>query len=280
MSKTAPTDIETGLLRRGYQYIIGIDEAGRGALAGPIYVGYAVLPLIPTSETQHRNATQLFLDKGLNALRPAQKHALVMNGVMSLSTMFDGVRDSKMFRDSSKETAHQKRTQILNRIKWRLMTGGTAFASAKHIDEVGVDMACEGLVQECVAHAVDNIRKWLEGETNYPAPDYNNVYLLCDSGLLRRQGVSGYSGENVIQGDAKSLSIAAASLFAKVERDNYMLALDAAHPQYGFDTHKGYYGHGTAHMSVIKDIGIINEYRRSYEPICSWLKDGTISFRN
>jgi len=71
--------------------------------------------------------------------------------------------------------------------------------------------------------------------------------------------------KNIVKGDAKSLSIAAASIIAKVTRDRLMLELDAKHPEYGFAAHKGY---GTrAHLEAIRQHGPLDCHRKTFRPI-------------
>lgn len=244
-TSTAPIDRELELFKQGYRYIIGFDEAGRGAIAGPVHVGWAVLPLV--------NAIA-FQDK--------EKY------IRGIHRQFHGVRDSKKIRSTKTATAHEKRMKLVNANKPRLISGGSLSVTAKHIDDVGINIAIHGLVDMAIERAIADIATY--SGNGYPEPTTENVYLLCDNGLypdLRDD----YRGEEIVKGDFLSVTIAMASLFAKTDRDAYMFALHEKYPVYDFADHKGYYAYGKPHMEVAQREGIIREYRRSYAPISDWV---------
>ncbi len=193
---------EQALWDSGIDYVAGIDEAGRGALAGPVAVGVVILP----------NQSDLG-----NTLR--------------------GVRDSKQL------TAHVRR-DLLEVIEETALSCQVGFASAGEIDESGI-MSATRLAA----------RRALEETT--PSPQH----LLIDWISLSEVGLPETS---LAKGDARSISIACASIAAKVRRDEYLLELDERFPDYGFASHKGY---GTKnHMAAISELGPCAIHRRSFSP--------------
>lgn len=251
---TAPIDLERDLFNWGRYYVISFDEAGRGAIAGPVAVGWAVLPLV--------------LAYGVNT--PDSE----LGGIHRL---FNGVRDSKKIKDTKTASAHFKRQQLISDCGKHLISGGAMMVSAIEIDKNGINPAIHGLVLKALEKAIEDIRAYAE-QHDLPEPTPENVWLLCDDGLYpnMQDGDVVYEGNDVVKGDAKSVTIAMASLFAKTTRDSYMLDLHATYPEYDFPDHKGYYAYGKPHMDVVKKRGIINEYRRSYEPIKAWVMNGDV----
>lgn len=162
------------------RYIVGIDEAGRGAIAGPVVAGAVILPL-DAPET---------LEK------------------------LERVNDSKQLTFRQRETLYD--LIVEHALSW-----GVGSTAAHDIDRHGIIPAN--------ARAMEMALAQLE-----PAGDF----LLID-GRMRLRNVA-LPQKSVIRGDGLSLSIAAASILAKVTRDRHMIALDATHPQYGFGRHKGY----------------------------------------
>ena len=185
--------------------LIGIDEAGRGPLAGPV-VACAC----------HLSPNQYIY--------------------------FEDVNDSK------KLTAH-KREEIFERFSTLGVLYGVGFASAKEIDKLNILQATFLAMRRAAQkfYSIPHAFALIDGP-----------HLVKD--LPLRQ-------EAVVDGDAKSLNIAAASIVAKVLRDRYMDTLDKLYPNYGFASHKGY---GTAqHLAAIKNFGPCPEHRRTFAPIRS-----------
>ncbi len=184
-------------------FLIGIDEAGRGPLAGPVVACACYIP-------------------------------------PSRATLFQDVNDSK------KLTEH-KRDQLFERLTQADVLYATGFATAAEIDRLNILQATFLAMRRAA-------QKFL----NIPG-----AVALIDgphpvAGLMLRQ-------QPIIDGDAKSLVIAAASIIAKVTRDRYMGELDKLYPGYGFAGHKGY---GTAkHMQALRELGPCKEHRRSFAPV-------------
>lgn len=180
----------------GYKIICGVDEAGRGPLAGPVY------------------AAAVVLEKGQT---------------------IEGVNDSKKLSEKKRELLFDK---IINECKDYSI--GTA--SEKEIDALNILQA----TFLAMKRAVDG----LSVKPDCALVDGNQIPNLdCDV-------------TTVVKGDAKSESIAAASILAKVSRDRYMLEMAEKYPQYGFEKHKGY---GTKlHYEMIEKYGICDIHRKTF----------------
>ena len=189
--------IENTYMHQGYSVIGGVDEAGRGPLAGPVYAAAVVL---------------------------------------SPETTIDGLNDSKKLTE-------KKREALFPIIQEKALAYGIGFATEQEIDEINILNA----TFLAMRRAVENMRI---------TPDL----LLIDGNLKPKIGVC--EEVPVIKGDAKSMSIAAASVLAKVSRDRFMLELAEKFPQYAFEKHKGY---GTKlHYEKIQEYGISPVHRRTF----------------
>lgn len=191
---------ETAAHEAGYRCVCGIDEAGRGPLAGPVVAAAVVLPAgyeLP----------------GLN--------------------------------DSKKLTAKQRERLFEALMADDRVQKSVAQASVEEIDRLNILYA---------THLA--MRRAAEG---LPAP--------ADFCLIDGLAVPNFPlpSQNLVKGDARCLSIAAASILAKVTRDRYMAELDALFPQYGFARHAGY---GTAaHLKALREYGVTVHHRRSFAPV-------------
>jgi len=195
---------ERVLQAQGYPRIAGIDEAGRGAWAGPVVAAAVLLPLD----------------------RPDLAQALT------------GVRDSK-------QCTPRQRDELFDRIQEVALAVGVGSVLAGRIDQVGILPA----TREAMARAVGRL-------------DVAPEALLIDA--LRLPGLP-LPQRALIKGDARSLSIAAASIVAKVTRDRMMVSLDARYGGYGLARHKGY---GTRqHQQALALLGPSPIHRLSYAPL-------------
>lgn len=180
----------------GYKIVCGVDEAGRGPLAGPVYAAAVILP------------------DGLDEL---------------------GINDSK-------KMSEKKREALFDVICDNATAYGIGFASETEIDEINILNATFLAMKRAV-------------EAMGVEPDL----VLVDG---NRKPGTGFAEETLVKGDAKSISIAAASILAKVSRDRYMKELAERHPEYKFEQHKGY---GTKlHYEMIEQYGILPDHRRSF----------------
>lgn len=188
--------IEDELKLRGIGAICGVDEAGRGPLAGPVCAAAVILP----------------------------EHLQI-----------PGLNDSKKLSD-------KKRRELFPIIKEQAIAYGIAFASVEEIDEINILQATFLAMERAVEQ--------LNGQANFALIDGNREPKLDIESMA------------VVKGDSRSASIAAASILAKVTRDDYMEELAAQYPQYGFEVHKGY---GTKrHYQAIEEFGMCPAHRRSF----------------
>jgi ribonuclease HII len=191
---------ERQLHKRGYSLIAGVDEAGRGPLAGPVVAAAVILP----------------------------KHIQLPE-----------VADSKQLSAGQRETAFQ---QIME----TALAIGISAASASVIDRTDILTA----TLKAMRIAISRLS---------PSPDY----ILIDGNRLPA-GLP-VIGEAIVDGDCRVLSIAAASIVAKVTRDRLMLRLDRLYPDYKFAEHKGY---GTPdHFRILSVLGPTKHHRFSFSPI-------------
>lgn len=198
----APYTEERVLLERGYSYVAGIDEVGRGPLAGPVVAGVVILPPNPRG------------------------------------AWLDGIRDSKTMTAAQRERSHA----AIIRNAWASATGEV---SAHEIDEMGI-----------VPATMLAMRRALDSLALVPQ------YLLIDALPLPDVDIP---QKAIVRGDALCLSIAAASVVAKVTRDRIMTEIDLLYPEYGFASHKGY---GSAdHIRRIEAFGPSPVHRYSFAPI-------------
>lgn len=181
----------------GNEYICGIDEAGRGPLAGPVVVAAVIMPK---------------------------------------DSMIEGVNDSK-------KVSEKKREKLYEIIIEEAISYGVGIVDQNEIDRINILNATKAGLTEAV--------RTLKVKPNL---------ILVDA--LTNIDTCGVPYKSIIKGDAKSYSIAAASIVAKVTRDRIMREWDKIYPQYGFEKHKGY---GTAaHILAIKENGLCPLHRLSF----------------
>lgn len=199
--------IEEDLYLQGVTSIAGIDEAGRGPLAGPVVVACVVMPR---------------------------------------DSMIEGVNDSK-------KVSEKKREKLYDQIIEESIAYGVGIISQTEIDRINILNA----TKEGLTTAIKEMEKNLqERKRGFDKPEI----ILVDA--LTKIDTDHIPYRSIIKGDAKSYSIAAASIIAKVTRDGIMRQWDEVYPMYGFAQHKGY---GTAaHISAIKEYGLCPLHRRSF----------------
>lgn len=147
--------------------------------------------------------------------------------------------------NDSKKLSEKRREQLNIEIKQKALAWSIGRASPLEIDKLNILHATMLAMQRAVLA--------LEITPDFVLVDGNRLPTLNQPGLA------------VVKGDGRVTQISAASIIAKVERDNDMLVLDAQYPQYLFAKHKGY--PTAAHMSLIKEHGLIDPYRRSFRPV-------------
>ena len=188
--------IEDENYSEGFEIICGVDEAGRGPLAGPVYAAAVILP----------------------------KHLQI-----------PGLNDSKKLSD-------KRRRELYPVICDQALAYGIGFATEQEIDEINILQATFLAMERAMAQL--KIR-----------PDL----ALIDG---NRQKDFGLPVKTIVKGDSRSANIAAASVLAKVSRDDWMIAMAEKYPEYGFEIHKGY---GTrAHYQALEAYGPSPIHRMSF----------------
>ena len=190
-------EIDKEFFNMGIKYVCGIDEAGRGPLAGPVVVASVILPE---------------------------------------NSMIEGINDSKKVSES-------KREKLYDIILQEAISYGIGIIYQDEIDEINILQATKKGLHEAVMK--------MEIKPNV---------ILVDA--LTGIDTLGIPYKSIIKGDAKSYSIGAASIIAKVTRDRIMREWDKIYPEYGFAGHKGY---GTAkHIEAIKKYGLTPIHRKTF----------------
>ena len=197
MNINTPTyEYEKAALDSGFKVVCGIDEAGRGPLAGPVFAAAVVLPL---------------------------------------DCEIPGLNDSKKLTE-------KKREALFDVVIEKAIAYSVASASEKEIDDINILNATYLAMKRA----------------------YEGLGVTPDMALIdgnRKPGLS-CAEETIVKGDAKSMSIAAASILAKVSRDRYMVEMDKLFPEYQFAKHKGY---GTAlHYEMIRNFGPSEIHRKTF----------------
>lgn len=188
--------IENEYREKGFNVICGVDEAGRGPLAGPVYAAAVILPS---------------------------------------DCVIEGLNDSKKLTE-------KKREKLFDEIKDKALAYGIASADEKEIDEINILNATFLAMKRAI----------------------NSLSVKPDLALIdgNQKPHTDIEEVTVIKGDAKSMSIAAASVLAKVSRDRFMLEMAEKYPQYEFARHKGY---GTKlHYEKIAQYGVCDIHRRTF----------------
>jgi ribonuclease HII len=208
MAQRPTLTLERRLLAQGFPYIPGLDEAGRGAWAGPVVAGAVILPLLREQATE-----------------------------VAVPPELQGVRDSKLL-------SPRRREELFDVIQKRAWAVGVGVVRAEVIDSQGIVPA----TRQAMRLALASLKI---------APQHLLIdYLPLSEVKLPQQAIA--------HGDALCLSIASASIIAKVHRDRLMVGLDAQFPGYGFAQHKGY---GTpAHRTALIRLGPSAIHRLSWAP--------------
>ena len=189
-------EFEKEALAKGYKSVCGVDEAGRGPLAGPVCAAAVILP----------------------------------EGVI-----IDGVNDSK-------KLSEKKRESLFDVIREQALSYSIAYATVDEIEEINILNA----TMLAMRRAIDG----LEIKADYAMIDGNKIPPLD------------IDAECIVKGDAKSMSIACASILAKVSRDRLLYKYAEEYPMYGFDKHKGY---GTkVHREAFLKYGPCPYHRKSF----------------
>ena len=181
-----------------YEYIAGIDEAGRGPLAGPVVAASVILP---------KDCEILYLN-------------------------------------DSKQLSAKRRDELFDEIKQKAIAYGIEIVSQGRIDDINILQATYEAMREAIGRMSEK---------------QNPDLLLVDAVHIPDVDIKQVG---IVKGDAKSVSIAAASILAKVTRDRFMVEMDKLYPEYGFASHKGY--GSKSHIEAIKKYGASPIHRQTF----------------
>lgn len=190
-------EYENKYYQLGYEYIIGLDEAGRGPMAGELVVAGVIFP-------------KGFYDEKIN---------------------------------DSKQLSEKKREALYDLIIENALAYDIEIISVEDVDNLNVYQASKQGMEKCI----ENLKR-------------EKMFALSDAMPLNYT-----NHEAIIKGDAKSISIGAASILAKVTRDRLMKEYAKIYPEYGFDKHKGYVT--KMHKEAIEKYGICPIHRKSFAPV-------------
>ena len=226
--------------------ICGIDEAGRGPFAGPVVAGAVILDLDdPAREILYLNDSKKLSEKKREML-----YKEILQKAVAVGIGYTGARIIDQI-NILQATYRAMRMAISNLQDMSgLLSGGPVH------DDDSVSPEDPALEMHSLVSRV--IKQQFSGEASDTAPVVPD-YILADAVTIPQITIP---QQGIIKGDAKSISIAAASIIAKVTRDHIMYEYDRLHPEYGFASHKGY---GTAaHIAAIKEHGMLDIHRRSF----------------
>jgi len=196
-------EFESDAYARGYMRVAGVDEVGRGPLAGPV------------------TAAAVVLDP---------------------SCIPDGLNDSKKLSKKARERLYEEIMQVAD--------VSIAHASVEEIEELNILRASH----LAMVRALDGLKE--------PAD-----FALVDGNMLPRDLT--IKAQTIIKGDARSQSISAASIMAKICRDYVMLSLAQQHPGYGWETNMGY--GSKRHIEALRNLGVTPHHRRLFKPVHNML---------
>lgn len=223
---------------RGFLLVIGVDEVGRGAFAGPVVAGACAIKIM-NHESRIKN----------NEKEDIEKLFLTIEQL--------GINDSK-------KVSEKKRLQLDPLIK-KYFHFSTAETSVEYINRFGIKKATERAFRQVVIKVLYNAVSFLQPDVKKSAVSVSDIenakpYLLLDAFKVKYVPIIGLTHQqNIIKGDQKSITIAAASIVAKVYRDTLMDQLSPQFPLYTWHRNKGYGTDG--HRKVIKEKGLTIHHR-------------------
>jgi ribonuclease HII len=227
-------DFEKDLYKRGVRLIAGVDEVGRGPLAGPFVAGAVILDLEKIIQIENTNLGPDTIPRNNDVENE------------EIMTFYNLIRDSK-------KVSPKRRESINNFLITAVLSYSIVEISPEELDEIGISETTQKAFFECI------LKLKVKPE-----------HILTDTFRIKK--IIDENQTNINQGDNKSVSIAAASIMAKVYRDKLMEKMHIQYPHYGFDHNKGY---GTKqHFSALNCFGICPIHRKSFRPVKNVLATG------
>lgn len=204
---------EKTLWKKGYNYIIGVDEVGKGAFSGPVVVGAVVF-------NKDHPCTRMILEE---------------------------INDSKLLSAKTRE-------KLSPLIKKQAIKTTIARTSVEVINKIGISNATKKAFRKAISRIIKKIQKIEKNPKFFVLADGYHIKHVKEIGLKKQKAI--------IKGDRKCVSIAAASIIAKVYRDKLMQNIHKNYPLYNFSKNKGY---GTKeHREMIKKYGLCDIHRKSF----------------
>ena len=221
---------EKKLWRKGYKMVVGLDEAGRGPLAGPVVASAVIVRQIPI----------------VNSLRLKK---------LLQQWQVQGIKDSKKLTAAKREKFYEV-LAVNPSVEW-----GIGRVSEKAIDKINILEATKLAMEKAISNLEKKIRARMPACQKYDDRHIFGMpsFLIIDGNFSINSSIP---QKSIIKADEKVFSCVAAGIVAKVSRDRMMLRYHKKYPQYGFDKHKGY--PTKLHREMLKKHGFCEIHRRSF----------------
>ncbi len=239
--------------KQGFPFIIGIDEVGRGPLAGPVVTGVVTL--------KYKGVSIKYNGKKEKTSNSQNTKYNSQNTILKL-----GINDSKKLSANKRE--------LLSKEIPKYFHVGIGKSSVGEINKFGIVKATEKAMERAIKYIGESIKykgnkknksqntKYCSQNTIYKPLYTKSVVLVDGLSIINNLPENKYIQEPIIKGDGKSISIAAASIMAKVYRDRLMVRLAKKYPDYGWEKNKGY---GTRqHIEAIRKYGLTELHRKLF----------------
>lgn len=258
------TQYERKLYNHGVKLIAGVDEVGRGPLAGPFVVSAVILNLEKIFSTDFQKDIEEnwgravtyknFVDKKGKKHKSNTKKTTGETGRNNdVQYRYECEKETILYgkiRDSKKVTP-KMREILADFIKKEAISFQIEIFEPEEIDKLRIS----ALTQKAFFQVIKNLK-------------IKPQFVLTDA--FKIANITKNNQKNIVNGDQKSITIASASIIAKVFRDDIMIKMHEKYPQYGFDRHKGY---GTKiHTEILQKYGPCEIHRKSFEPVKSLLR--------
>ena len=255
---------EQKLWAKGYNLVIGVDEVGRGCFAGPVVAGAVAFPVCHPDQGDSRVEGSHSTGFGLREIPRLSRHGGIARN------------DNVVIIDDSKRLKPQEREKSAKWIKENCLAFGIGEISVSIINKVGIGRATAIAMRKAIATVISNIKarnpKQIQNSNNqnpkhfefrYSNFGFTKTFVLSDAFYIPYiKGITKMRQKPIVKGDHKSISIAAASIVAKVYRDALMQKLSEQYIAYGWGRNKGYGNRD--HQEAIMKNGITKLHRIAF----------------
>ncbi|OGK17591.1 hypothetical protein A2774_04765 [Candidatus Roizmanbacteria bacterium RIFCSPHIGHO2_01_FULL_39_12c] len=275
MKKTKPDfKFEKKWWKKGY-WVIGVDEVGRGALAGPLHVGAVCFPAAQLRKVNLFGCelASRRTSGSVSPRSPSESEGSLRRSLARTSTSLTNLLSpenkkqiEKIGIDDSKRLSAKKRETLAKLIREQALAYSIGQISNREINRAGIVKATQKAMRKTIMRVMSKISNEVIKESENSSYLFSKLpiyHVLIDGFYLKYlNGIGLKNQTRIIKGDRKSISIAAASIIAKVERDQTMIKLHQKYPIYNFKRNKGY---GTRqHIHAIKMHGKSGLHRDLY----------------